>query len=133
MIFSRRKILWGVGYAGILIILWLSLAPLPDRALAVSGSDKLAHFAAWGGLSLWFMLLLRHRRQRQLLTWAFILLGGIVEILQSCTTYRNGDWLDFAANSSGILVAAWIWPMVAAWPPVARCFQLIPKKPTMRS
>jgi hypothetical protein len=36
-----------------------------------------------------------------------IALSGIIELLQSyCTEHRGGDWLDFAANSLGVLLAA---------------------------
>ena len=31
-----------------------------------------------------------------------VLFSGMVELLQEyCTTYRGGDWLDFAANTTG--------------------------------
>ena len=36
-----------------------------------------------------------------------ILFSGCVELLQEyCTTYRGGDWLDFAANSVGAILAS---------------------------
>ena len=35
--------------------------------------------------------------------------SGMVELLQEyCTTYRGGDWLDFAANTTGALIASLI-------------------------
>lgn len=35
-----------------------------------------------------------------------ILLGGIIEIGQSATLYRSGEWLDFAANCVGCVLAS---------------------------
>lgn len=36
-----------------------------------------------------------------------VLFSGAVELLQQyCTTYRGGDWLDFAANSTGAVLAS---------------------------
>jgi VanZ family protein len=34
-----------------------------------------------------------------------ILLGGLIELLQAyCTTTRSGEWLDFFADSIGVLL-----------------------------
>ena len=36
-----------------------------------------------------------------------IIFSGIIELLQSyCTEHRGGDWLDLAANTTGVLLAA---------------------------
>ena len=36
-----------------------------------------------------------------------VLFSGAVELLQAfCTTYRGGDWLDFAANTTGAVLAS---------------------------
>ena len=33
-------------------------------------------------------------------------MGGLLELLQAyATTTRNGDWLDFAANTTGVTLA----------------------------
>ena len=39
-----------------------------------------------------------------------ILMSGLLELLQAYCTggHRNGDWLDFAANSLGVLLGALI-------------------------
>jgi VanZ family protein len=37
------------------------------------------------------------------------LFSGMVELLQEyCTTYRGGDWLDFAANTTGAVLASMV-------------------------
>jgi len=121
---QRRQFLWAVGWGALATVFWLSLAPLPEGTLAVPGSDKLAHFTAWAGVSLWFLLLLRQRRWHKFWVLAFILTGGLIEIAQSHTSYRSGDWFDFAANSSGVLAAWWLLPLVMTLAPVIRLFQL---------
>jgi VanZ family protein len=35
-----------------------------------------------------------------------IVFSGCIELLQEyCTSYRGGDWLDFTANSVGVILA----------------------------
>ena len=35
-----------------------------------------------------------------------IVMSGVIELLQEyCTTYRGGEWLDLAANSTGVTLA----------------------------
>lgn len=41
-----------------------------------------------------------------------ILMSGIIELVQEYfTTCRTGDWLDFAANSLGVLLALALSPL----------------------
>ena len=38
-----------------------------------------------------------------------VLMSGLLELLQAfCTTYRNGDWLDFVANTIGAFLGSFI-------------------------
>ena len=38
-----------------------------------------------------------------------VVFSGCVELLQEyCTTYRGGDWMDFAANTTGAVLASLI-------------------------
>jgi len=65
---------------------------------------------------LWIEFLRNHRNNDAPLWHAWIgaffcpvLFSGVVELLQEyCTSYRGGDWLDFAANSAGAVVASLI-------------------------
>ena len=42
-----------------------------------------------------------------------VLFSGVVELLQAyCTTYRGGDWWDFAANTAGALLASGVAQVV---------------------
>ena len=77
--------------------------------------DKVVHCCMYFGMSgmLWLEFIRAHRREQAPMWHAWIgaaacpvAFSGVVELLQSyCTTYRGGDWLDFAANSVGVLLA----------------------------
>ncbi len=98
-----------------LLIAVVSLIPVPEvpRLDDVPFLDKWVHFVMYGALALaaWFDLC----RSRCTLTfgrvfWFAIVLpivwGGLMELGQAyLTTCRSGDWLDFAANSVGVLLA----------------------------
>ena len=98
-------------------VLYLSLATLPQDAVpAVPNLDKVVHVGMYLLLSgmLWAEFLRVSYRKDTPLWHAWvgalvcpILFSGVVELLQAyCTTYRGGDWLDFAANSLGALLAS---------------------------
>ena len=79
----------------------------------------------YGGVSgiLWLEFLINHRRNKENMKTKHVvigamilpvLLGGGMEIGQMClTSYRSGSWLDFIANTAGVLVASLIgWYML---------------------
>ena len=74
--------------------------------------DKWTHLVMYGGTTsvIWFEYLRHHRQldKRKLVLWALlgmIILGGVVELLQAyCTTTRSGEWLDFYADTIGVLL-----------------------------
>jgi VanZ family protein len=97
-----------------IILVWvLSLLPFfPETPLDnVAFIDKWTHLVMYGGTCsvLWIEALLRPLPKggvggRLLTVWlALVLMGGLLELLQAyATTTRNGDWLDFAANTLGV-------------------------------
>lgn len=101
----------------ILAIVYLSFFRPPSTELdTVPGFDKVVHICMYGGLSgmLWLEFIRSWRRRRPPLwhawTGAFccpVLFSGIIELLQEyATDHRSGDWLDFAANTTGALLAS---------------------------
>ncbi|MCD8304365.1 MAG: VanZ family protein [Prevotellaceae bacterium] len=91
-----------------------SLVPIPETPLeGIPFYDKWAHFLMYAALclALWLDYLRGHPRVRWAvalpLTIVFpIATSGGLELAQAyLTTYRSGDWLDFAANSVGVLLA----------------------------
>lgn len=61
---------------------------------------------------IWIEYLRSHFREqtRKIILWAIIapiLMSGIIELAQEyCTEARSGEWADFAANSTGVVLAA---------------------------
>lgn len=99
----------------IALIWYLCLFTPPKTRLSeVPFFDKWVHISMYlGTCSVLWCEYLRSRRQTS--TWRLltgtivlpVLMSGCIELVQAyCTTTRSGDWLDFAANSLGVLLAA---------------------------
>jgi len=107
----------------ILLIWVLSLAPyFPETPLDhVAFIDKWTHFVMYGGTCavIWWEYLRSARRQSQraqcscrccrqgiwMAMGGMVALGGLMEQLQAyATTTRSGEWLDFWADSVGVLL-----------------------------
>lgn len=99
----------------IALIWYLSIWFMPPEKLFLNNVafiDKWTHFVMYGGFCsvIWFEYLRRHRqvdgRKLFLLAWlAPVLMSGLLELVQAyCTTNRAGEWLDFAANTTGVTI-----------------------------
>ena len=98
----------------VLLICVLSLTPFfPETPFdGVQFIDKWTHLVMYGGTCsvIWMEYLRSHHR----IEWCkvillalvgMILLGGLMELLQAyCTTTRSGEWLDFWADTVGVLL-----------------------------
>lgn len=84
------------------LITILSLSPLPQLPPAV-GSDKAHHFLAYAALI--FPVAVSMKKTSTLFTFfiSFALYSGLIEIIQPYVN-RYGEWLDMAANTSGLLI-----------------------------
>lgn len=96
-------------------IFYLSFFTPPQTDMEeIPGIDKLVHTCMYGGLCLviWFEYLRSHRSINFPKVWIWgiiapILMSGAIELMQAyCTENRGGEWLDFAANSLGTVLAA---------------------------
>lgn len=114
-----------VSLAVVAVICYLSFFTPPETSLnEVPYIDKVVHICMYGGLStlLWTEYLFHHRiiRPKRLVIGAIlcpILMSGCIEILQStCTENRSGDWMDFAANCTGVFLASLLGHYV--WQPL---------------
>ena len=95
-------------------LVWvLSLMPFfPETPFdQINLIDKWTHLVMYGGTCtvIWWEYLRSHQRLdlEKLFFFAFlcpVLMSGLLELLQEyCTAgHRNGDWLDFAANTIGV-------------------------------
>jgi VanZ family protein len=95
----RLWMLCGVGL--VLVITWLSLAPL-EQLPEVKMSDKLEHMLAYVALAFWFGSLTARRS----LGWVALALmgyGALIELFQDGMQWgRQGDVRDLGANALGI-------------------------------
>ena len=100
-----------------IILVWiLSFVPFfPETPLDdVAFIDKWTHLIMYGGTCsmIWIEYLRQHTipNKGKLFCWAWlapILMSGVIELLQEYgTTTRSGEWFDFAANSTGVTLAA---------------------------
>ena len=103
----------------IAVVIYLSFFKPPSLEVGkIVGIDKVAHLCMYAGLSgmLWIEFLRNHCKYDDVLWHAWIgavlcpvLMSGAIELLQEyCTTYRGGDWMDFAANTTGAVLASLI-------------------------
>jgi hypothetical protein len=99
------------------IIIWyLSFFTPPKTELDnVPFIDKWVHITMYGGtcITLWIEYIRKHKTLNttkliSLAVVAPILMSGMIELLQEyCTNgRRSGDWMDLAANATGIILAA---------------------------
>lgn len=90
-----RLLFWGCAAA----VLVLSLLP-PSQPLPTTGWDKANHMLAFAVLGV------LGRRAYAGRGWAVLLglvaYGGLIELLQGQTGYREADWLDLLADSVGL-------------------------------
>ena len=98
------------------VLVWiLSFLPFPEMEPLeeVPFIDKWTHIVMYGGTCgvIWTEYVRRHQTldAGKLFFYAWlspILMSGTIELLQEyCTTYRGGEWLDLAANSTGVTLA----------------------------
>ena len=98
-------------------LIWiLSLTPFfPETPLDnVEFIDKWVHILMYGCtfLVVWLEYYFKHKSYdwEKLFFWGWlgpILMSGVLELLQEYCTFghRSGDWLDLAANATGVTVA----------------------------
>lgn len=108
---KKYPLTWSV----VIAIFYLSFFKPPQTDLEeIPGMDKVVHVCMYGGLC--FLLWIEYLRNHRTIDRLKMLIGGVImptamsgaiELMQSyCTEHRGGDWMDFAANTSGVLLAA---------------------------
>ena len=96
-------------------ILYLSFFKPPQTSLnEIKNLDKIVHICMYGGLTV--ILWSEHIRQHFPLIKRHLIIGGIIcpiimsgliEIGQATLTEtRGGDWMDFAANITGVILGS---------------------------
>jgi VanZ family protein len=81
------------------VITWLALSPAPPPQ-ADLGWDKLNHLAAFATLAV--VAVLGRCGPFWRVGAALLAYGGLIEVLQSFTPNRSGEWADLLADGVGI-------------------------------
>lgn len=84
----------------LLAITALSLHPL-DNLPEAPGSDKTHHLIAYAALA--YPASLRKPKRWQAIITIFALYSGLIELIQPHVN-RYGEWMDFLANISGLII-----------------------------
>ena len=97
--YRYRRIWLLLGWGMVAAIVVLSLIPV--EVDLSEGRDKLAHFAAYGGLSFWFGMIFGRRGLQLGIAVGFAAMGVALEFLQGLTDYRSFEIADMVANAGG--------------------------------
>ena len=107
-----RRVWIGIGVLMVLFVAVLSLVRLPPPVTTFMLHDKLMHTFVYACLMGWFAQIYRHDLTRLVLAIALIALGIGVEVAQGATEYRQLEFLDMIANTSGVVLA---WALAYTW------------------
>ncbi len=106
----RFKHLWlAIGFLLIAYVFYSSLRPDPIE-VDIDDFDKYAHTFAYFVLMGWFTQIYQQKKRVLILAIGFVLMGILIEILQGFSGYRQFDYYDMLANSSGVLLG-WLLSM----------------------
>ena len=95
---------WAIGWVLVIFTINDSLERNVPSFAHLFVSDKLLHFTGYFALASWFGGVTRKRRY-PLVGVCLIALGGALEIGQLLMNNgREGEWLDFAANTLGVSI-----------------------------
>ena len=95
-----------VGWLLVIFVIWITLTPKPPHELQVIPHlDKVGHFLAYALLTAWFAAALSGRKWLTSLTIAFIVMGGVLEILQRFTG-RDPSAFDWLIDTGGAVLGA---------------------------
>ena len=86
---------WGM------VVAVVALSLIPVEVDLGEGRDKVAHFLAYGSLTLGFGMLFGGRARQLRIALAFAAMGVAIEFLQGLTDYRTFEIADMIANAFG--------------------------------
>jgi len=120
----ERKYLVIIGWVMIAVVISLSLIKINAVMPNIKNGDKVGHFIAYFSLMMWFAWLYPRPLVRNLYAVFFIILGGVLEVLQSMTAYRTADIEDFHVNTIGVIAGFIIAAILSNVPFIKQTFKL---------
>jgi VanZ family protein len=102
----KLSLLWlSLGCAMVALVVYLSLTSKPVAiGLSFPYQDKVFHTFAYFVLMTWFAQIYHHRFQRNLIAIMLVVLGVMLEYLQSFDSNRFYEFADMLANSTGVVL-----------------------------
>lgn len=90
------------------LVALMSMLAIPSKQI-FQWQDKLSHLVVY--MVLFWLLIMAYGKLWRLMSLGILLafFGGLIEVAQSFTGYRQAEWLDLLANIAGILVAAFFY------------------------
>lgn len=90
------------------LVALMSMLAIPSKQI-FQWQDKLSHLVVY--MVLFWLLIMAYGKLWRLMSLGVLLafFGGLIEVAQSFTGYRQAEWLDLLANIAGILVAAFFY------------------------
>lgn len=106
----KFRFIWlAIGYALVALVLYLSLTSHPVNVkLGLPFVDKFFHAFAYFVLMVWFAQLYHGKFQRYVIASVLIVIGVVLEYLQSFDVARMSDFGDMVANATGVLLAFYL-------------------------
>lgn len=98
--------LWlATGYALVLLVVFLSLTSVPvDLEMSFPYQDKVAHGFAYFTLMVWFSQIYHRKIRLILIALLFVVMGVVLEYLQSFDPSRYAEYGDMLANATGVVL-----------------------------
>ena len=102
----KLRFLWvAIGYALVVLVVYLSLTSNPvDPILDFPYQDKLFHALAYFSLMAWFSQIYHDKFKRNMFAVIFVIMGFILEHLQSFNPERYAELGDMLANVTGVIL-----------------------------
>lgn len=102
----KLRLLWlTIGYALVALVIYLSLTSSPvEIETDFPFQDKLFHALAYFALMVWFSQIYHESSRRFMMALVFILMGLMLEYLQSFDPNRFAEYGDMAANTAGVVL-----------------------------
>lgn len=100
----RFRFLWlAIGYTLVVLVIYLSLTSAPvDLEMNLPYEDKIYHALAYFTLMTWFSQIYHASFQRTMIALIFIIMGVLLEYLQSFEPGRYAEFGDMLANTTGV-------------------------------
>jgi len=103
----KPRRLWLIlGWALVLLVIYLSLTPTPID-LPIGLGDKFSHVLAYFVLMSWFANIYDEPAQRPGFAVGFLILGVALEFFQHWSGYRSYELADMVACAGGV-AAGWV-------------------------